>query len=81
MNPEPIQTLQPFLADQPTIRNMIFKGGNFRGLDLADLRADGINLEDADLRESCLHEVKRKACNLRDARLDRVEAVNAVLRL
>jgi hypothetical protein len=55
MDPEPGQMLQPFLAHQRTVRNMIFKGGNFRGLDLAGLRADGINLEDADLRESCLH--------------------------
>lgn len=80
MDPEPGQTLQPFLADQRTVRSMIFKGGNFKGLDLAGLRADGISLEDADMRESCLKEVKWTACNLRDAGLDHVDAVSAVIR-
>lgn len=63
-----------------TARDLALKGANLCGCDLARLRADGLDLEDADLREASLVEVNWEGCVLRDARLDNADFTGAVLR-
>jgi hypothetical protein len=58
---DPIQILHPFLAQRRTARDLILKSADLRGQQLAGLRADGLDLEDADLRQSSLTGAKWKA--------------------
>lgn len=73
--------LRESLDQKRTARNLVLKGANIRGFDLGGLRADRLNLEDADLRESSLTGVKWTGCILRDARLDGADLTDAVLRM
>lgn len=78
---DPTQILHSFFVQRRTARNLILKGANLRRRDLAGLRADGLDLEEADLREICLIQVRWKACVLHDARLEAADFTDAVLRL
>lgn len=81
MTHEPIDDLQDFLDHHRTARDLVLKSADLRGLQLAGLRADGVDFEEADLRESSLTGAKWKGCILRDASLDAADFTDAVLRL
>lgn len=81
MDLDPAKTLQELLGLGRTARALVLKGASLRAVRLESLRADGLDLEDADLRESVLTQVNWKGCVLRDARLDNVDFTGAVLRL
>lgn len=81
MNPNPADQLRALLNGRRTARDLVFKGADLRGIRLATLRADGLDLAEADLRASSLNEVKWKGCILRDALLDGADFTDAVLRL
>lgn len=81
MNVKPSDILQVTIKRQQTARNLVFNGADLRGLHLMKLRADSLDLEEADLRESYLTEAKWKGCILRNARLDGAHLTDAVLRL
>lgn len=63
------------------MRDLVFRGASLHGEQLSKLGADGIDLEEADLREASLTHVKWKGCILRYARLDDANFTDAVLRL
>lgn len=62
-------------------RDLVLKGAKLSGIDLARLRADGLDLRDSDLREAKLAEVRWKGCILRDTCLEAVDFREAILRL
>ncbi len=81
MNINPAEQLRNFLESHRTARNIVLKKAYLKAGQLSGLRADNLDLEEADLRESSLIAVKWKVCNLRDTRLDGTDFTDAVLRL
>ena len=76
-----VHTLHQALSNHRTARALKLNKAEFRGQDLTGLRADSLNLEDVDLREVILKNARWRSCTLRDARLDRADFTEAVLRM
>lgn len=81
MPPDLTHIFREFLEQGRTARDLMLRGAALLGVHLANLRADSLDLEEADLRESVLRGVKWKGCSLRDAHLDAADLSDAVLRL
>ena len=75
------EELRDALAAGRTVRDFAVRDGDLRGLQLAGLRADGLDLGECDLRNSALARVRWRGCSLRDARLDAADFSEAVLRM
>lgn len=73
--------LRNFSNQRRCARDLVLKRANLRRICLPGLRADGLDLEEADLRESGLSRANWTACILRDARLEAADFTEAVLRL
>lgn len=74
-------TLEASLAQCRTARNLVLRRASLHGIQLPGLRADSLDLEEADLRKASLIEVRWKACTLRDTRLNAADFTGAILRL
>lgn len=63
------------------VRDLNLKGVDLLRIQLSGLRADNLDLAEADLREAALGDIKWSGCILRDALLQEAECTRAVLRL
>lgn len=81
MPPDFTHIFREFLEQGRTARDLMLRGASLLRVHLVGLRADGLDLEEADLRESVLRGVKWKGCSLRDAHLDAADLTDAILRL
>jgi uncharacterized protein YjbI with pentapeptide repeats len=81
MDEKAADRLRHCLDGHRTARDIAAPGADLRGVHLPGLRADGLDLGEADLRDSVLARVKWTACRLPDARLEGADLAGAVLRL
>ena len=72
--------LRDAVAAGRPVRDLALRENDLRGLQLAELRADGLDLGECDLRDSTLRGVRWRGCSLRDARLEAADFSDAVLR-
>ena len=76
-----VQQLTAAAGGSRTARGLVLKNAQLGGLQLAGLRADALDLSDADLRRAVLTAARWTACILRNARLDAADFSDAVLRM